>query len=232
MFLLLMNAWGVANATEVSWREASQERVGQFEVMQPLHIVSVPSHASPRLSERAETLFDLYFDEDRPFIGGSAYESIEEAVDILHAHPEAKLSLATYCDQRSSTAYGMALSNQRTRQVQEFLQDLDILSVQIVTGSYGNEALQCGEKNFACWEERGRFQSAFKYLAISHPKLGCFVRVGVMGEETFFYNIFLSKQTTFLQKITLAPVLKRRRLSRYVFHSTSTSPSSQMMAFQ
>mgnify|MGYP000377369805 CR=1 FL=1 len=210
MSLLLMNTWGLANATESSLREQSHERGRQFEVIQSLRIVSVTPHISPRLPERVETLFDLYLDEDRPLIGGSAFEYIEEAIDVFHIYPDAKLSVATYCDQRNSTAYGMALSYQRTRQVQEFLQDLDVLGSQVVTASYGKEALQCREKNVACWDERVRLRSAFKYLAISQPKLGCFVRVGVIGEERLLHNGSLSTQTKFLQKITLVPVLKQR----------------------
>ncbi|GJL49565.1 MAG: hypothetical protein NPIRA01_07920 [Nitrospirales bacterium] len=197
----------------------------QNEVVTPLAIVSVSTSKLPKHTERSVTLFDLYVDEERPYITGDASKFIEESLEVLDSHRHAKLLVETYCDQRNATAYGMALSNQRTWQVREYVQYMEIPNSRILTTNYGKEDLQCPEKSTVCWEERVRVQSAFKYLAISQPKLGCLVRLGIMGVKKEFLPLSSTEQSQFLQKIKLAPVHQRRRLRRYVYRTPSNSLS-------
>lgn len=206
----------------------------QEEVVSAQVIASTPTNVKQRHTQKAETLFDLYLDEERPYMGGEASISIEKSTEILASHPETTLSLETYCDQRNSVGYGMALSNQRTWQLKEFVNYREIPNSRIVAVSYGKEDLRCREQSSTCWEEQVRVQAAFKYLAISQTKLGCLVRVGILGKKRGIIQYTSTGQSKFLQKIKLAPVHQRRRLRRYVYRSplnlSHTSGQTQISA--
>ncbi|MGB0911543.1 MAG: OmpA family protein [Nitrospirales bacterium] len=222
----------MANGVASEFIDNPRQRELPHEVIQPLTIASIQGAVQRRDIERTATLFDLYLDEERPFIIGEASKSIGESVEFLQAHHTARLSVETFCDQRNTTAYGMVLSHQRTWQIQDFLHYLEIPNSRVVTVSYGKEGFQCRENSTACWEEQIRVQSAFKYLAISQTKLGCLVRLGVTGVEKELLNIPFSDHSKFLQKIKLAPVHKRRRLRHYVYRSPSTSSAPVPQAIE
>lgn len=212
------NAAGHKNGAWV--RELKIRPIAQRQDLTPENQVNAISIKRPL------SLFDLYLDEERPFIQGEASKALVESVELLDSHRGAKLSVETYCDQRNTSAYGMVLSNRRTWQLKEFVQYLEIPNSRVSVVSYGNEDLQCREKSTVCWEEKIRVQAAFKYLAISQPKFGCLVRLGLMGVDKEFLPISTSRESQFLQKIRLAPAQKRRRSIGYVDSSPLNFPSS------
>ncbi len=229
---LSLPSFGAAHEFDSQSLKDPRQLQFQYEVIHPLQIASIQEPAQYSLPDRAVTLFDLYLDEERPFIIGEASESIGDSVEVLDSHREARLSIETYCDQRNTTAYGMALGNQRTWQVKEFVEYLEIPPSKVLTVSYGKETLQCREKSPACWEEHVRVQSAFKYLAISRPKLGCLVRLRVLGVEKEFLPVVSFDQAQFLQKIKLAPFHNRRRLRQYAYDHGQTSLPHHTTAFR
>ena len=77
-----------------------RELILQAEVLHPSVIVTNPQKISSTSFTRAVTLFDLYFDQERPFIIGEASKLVGESVELLNTDHEAKLSVETYCDRR------------------------------------------------------------------------------------------------------------------------------------
>jgi len=148
------------------------------------------------------TLFDMYLDEDRPFVRGEVLEGLEESVGLAQRESSGTLIIETFCDRRGTRAYSLALGHRRARQIQEFVQNLNVSQLHVHSTSYGNENLQCRETSRRCWEENIRMQSTFRYMAITEPKLGCLGRVRLQG------NALKHSDTSphhFLQKIHLAP---------------------------
>ncbi|WP_447969172.1 OmpA family protein [Nitrospira sp. M1] len=148
------------------------------------------------------TLFDIYLDEDRPFVKGALSEDLEDSIDFVRHVPAGTLLLETYCDRRGSRAYSLALGHRRAIQLQEFLQNLQIPHAHIQTSSYGNENPQCRETSRRCWEENVRMQSTFRYIAIKESKLGCLGRLRMQGRALSAPSHMSHR---FLQKIHLAP---------------------------
>ena len=159
------------------------------------------------------TLFDVYLDEDRPFIMGEASNAVVEGVGLLEKYADSTLTVETYCDQRNSKAYSLAVSHRRTVQVGEFLKNLEASPSKIGLVSYGSEKVGCPDRGISCSEEGIRTQFAFKYLAITRPKLGCLVRLGISGMNHSPLSVETKPKHRFLQKIKLAPV--RPKSSHY-----------------
>lgn len=165
-------------------------------------------------SAHDQTLFDVYLDEERPFVGGEVLEGLEESAGLALLDSSGTLTIETVCDRRGVRAYSLALGHRRARQIQEFLQNLGIAQSKIHSTSYGNDHLACQESSSRCWEENVRMQSTFRYMAIKKPKLGCLGRLRFQGIDLQL----LGKPTRpFLQKIRLAPTKPKKT----TLHSSS-----------
>ena len=154
----------------------------------------------------SQTLFDVYLDEDRPFIMGDASKAMSKGVSLLERYADSILTVETYCDQRNSQAYSLAVSHRRTVQVGEFLKNLEASPSKVRMASYGSDQVGCSKQSGSCSEEEIRTQLAFKYLAITRPKLGCLVRLGLTGMNPPTLSTDKNSTLPFLQKIKLAPV--------------------------
>ena len=83
------------------------------------------------------TFGPVLFDTDQAIIKPEYFRMLNELADYMIAHPETKLMLAGHTDDRASSMYNMALSQNRAKAVEYYLTMRGIPSSRITKLSYG-----------------------------------------------------------------------------------------------
>lgn len=99
---------------------------------------------------------DVFFDYDAYDVRPDAQPVISKDVAFLHAHPNLKIVVGGYCDDRGSTEYNLALGENRANAVKQALIAAGIDAGHIRTVSYGKEKQFCTEENESCWQQNRR----------------------------------------------------------------------------
>ena len=126
--------------------------------------VTVGQAAAPNTSgELTEAEFDqnvkpVFFDYDSYSIRPDAQQAITADASFLQAHPNAKILIAGYCDDRGSAEYNLALGQNRANAAKTALTQAGVDPSRIRTISYGKEKQFCTEENEACWQQNRRSQ--------------------------------------------------------------------------
>jgi peptidoglycan-associated lipoprotein len=99
-------------------------------------------------------LADIYFAFDRWGLSAEGKKDLAENADLLRQHPEAKLLIEGYCDERGSREYNLVLGEKRAQEASQYLLALGIKNPVSVT-SYGKERQVCNEHDESCyWKNR------------------------------------------------------------------------------
>jgi peptidoglycan-associated lipoprotein len=72
------------------------------------------------------------------------------------SHPEIKIVLGGYCDERGSNEYNLALGQNRADAAKNALVTAGVAADRIRTISYGKEKPFCTDDNESCWQENRR----------------------------------------------------------------------------
>jgi peptidoglycan-associated lipoprotein len=99
---------------------------------------------------------DIYFDYDRFDVRTADATVLKADASFLSAHPNYKIVISGYCDERGSEDYNMALGSSRADGVRDQLQKLGIGRERIKTISYGKEKPFCTEQNEQCRQQNRR----------------------------------------------------------------------------
>lgn len=99
-------------------------------------------------------LADIYFAFDRWGLSQEGRKNLVENAETLKQHPEAKLVIEGYCDERGSHEYNLVLGEKRAQEAMRYLTALGIKNpVKVV--SYGKERQVCTEHDESCyWKNR------------------------------------------------------------------------------
>jgi peptidoglycan-associated lipoprotein len=87
-------------------------------------------------------------DQDGPVLRSNA--------SWLQAHPQARVQVQGFCDERGSEEYNIALGAKRAEAGKDYLQTLGISSDRMSTISYGKELPLCTEHDESCWSQNRR----------------------------------------------------------------------------
>ena len=117
--------------------------------------VEQPESLARKASEAAmKPLTDIYFAFDRWGLSADGRKYLVEDAETLKQHPEAKLVIEGYCDERGSLEYNLVLGEKRAQETSRYLLALGIKNPVSVT-SYGKERQVCTEPNESCyWKNR------------------------------------------------------------------------------
>lgn len=123
--------------------------------------VNQPAAAAPATMSQA--LFDqnvkpVFFDYDSYDIRADAESTIAQTAAFLQMHPDVKVLVAGYCDERGSEEYNLALGQNRANSAKNALVKAGISTSRLRTISYGKEKQFCSEHNEACWQQNRRDQ--------------------------------------------------------------------------
>ncbi|HYK65838.1 MAG TPA: peptidoglycan-associated lipoprotein Pal [Patescibacteria group bacterium] len=87
-------------------------------------------------------------DQDGPVLKSNA--------SWLQAHPDAKVQVQGFCDERGSEEYNIALGAKRAEAGKDYLQTLGIDASRMSTISYGKELPLCTDHDEGCWSQNRR----------------------------------------------------------------------------
>jgi len=127
-------------------REAEEAAVRVL-AAQPERKMAPPATAetlprAPQAAVRPDNLFaDIFFASDSHKIGFRDLERLRRQAEWLRENPEAKLTVAGYCDDRGNRKYNLALGMKRAAAVKDQLVRSGVAGQRITAVSYGKERL-------------------------------------------------------------------------------------------
>ncbi len=107
-------------------------------------------------SAGANALQDAFFDFSKSNIRPDAQKALTQDAAYLQAHPNAKIQIGGYCDQRGSEEYNLGLGQRRADAAKNYLVNLGISADRISTISYGKDHLFCTDATEDCYQQNRR----------------------------------------------------------------------------
>ena len=101
---------------------------------------------------------DVFFDYDSFDLRPDGQQSVVQAAAFLVAHPNIRVLIGGYADERGSAEYNLALGENRANAAKTGLVNAGVAAARIRVISYGKEKQFCTEANETCWQENRRAQ--------------------------------------------------------------------------
>lgn len=122
-----------------------------------------PSTPAPTQQNLTESEFEqdvqpVFFDYDSYSIRPDAKATIQADANFLNQHPDLKVVIGGYCDDRGSIEYNLALGENRANAAKQALVNLGVSPDRLRTVSYGKEKQFCTEQTESCWQQNRRAQ--------------------------------------------------------------------------
>jgi peptidoglycan-associated lipoprotein len=119
--------------------------------------------ASPAAEMGSEEAFhqnvaDIFFDYDSYDLRPEGEASASKAAGYLVAHPDIRVVIGGYCDDRGSAEYNLALGENRANAAKTALVKAGVGANRIRVVSYGKEKQFCTEETESCWQQNRRAQ--------------------------------------------------------------------------
>jgi peptidoglycan-associated lipoprotein len=99
---------------------------------------------------------DVFFDYDTYDVRGDAQATLSRDASYLASHPDVKVQIGGYCDERGSNEYNLALGQNRADAAKKALVAAGIAANRIQVISYGKEKPFCLESTEECWQQNRR----------------------------------------------------------------------------
>ncbi|HEX4037440.1 MAG TPA: peptidoglycan-associated lipoprotein Pal [Acidobacteriaceae bacterium] len=100
----------------------------------------------------------VFYDYDSYDVRPDAQSTIQADANYLNQHPELKVVVGGYCDERGSTEYNLALGENRANAAKQALVSAGVSPGRLRTVSYGKEKQFCTDHTEACWQQNRRAQ--------------------------------------------------------------------------
>ncbi|HEV2462677.1 MAG TPA: peptidoglycan-associated lipoprotein Pal [Acidobacteriaceae bacterium] len=107
---------------------------------------------------------DIFYDYDSYTVRPDAQSTVQQDASFLNQHPEIKVLVGGYCDNRGSVEYNLALGENRANAAKQALVAAGVSPDRLRTVSYGKEKQFCTDNNESCWQQNRRAA-----LSIDHP---------------------------------------------------------------
>jgi peptidoglycan-associated lipoprotein len=118
--------------------------------------VAVPSNAMSAEEEFKANVQDIFFDYDAYDVRADAQTTLSHDASYLASHPNIKVVIGGYCDERGSDEYNLALGQNRADAAKTALVTAGVAAGRIRVISYGKEKPFCSESTEACWQQNRR----------------------------------------------------------------------------
>jgi len=105
-----------------------------------------------------QNVADIFFDYDSYELRPDGQSSATKAASYLVAHPDIKIVIGGYCDDRGSAEYNLALGENRANAAKTALVNDGVAASRIRVVSYGKEKQFCTDETEACWQQNRRAQ--------------------------------------------------------------------------
>ena len=114
--------------------------------------VVVPVNTMSAEEEFKANVQDIFFDYDTYDIRADAQSTLAKDASYLASHPDVKVVIGGYCDERGSDEYNLALGQNRANAAQKALVTAGVAASRIRVVSYGKEKPFCADSNEQCWQ--------------------------------------------------------------------------------
>ncbi len=101
---------------------------------------------------------DMYFDYDSYDLRPDAQATASQAAAFMVSHPDLRILIGGYADERGSAEYNLALGENRANAAKTALVNAGVAPARVRVVSYGKEKQFCTESNETCWQENRRAQ--------------------------------------------------------------------------
>lgn len=118
--------------------------------------VVAPANTMSAEEEFKANVRDIFFDYDKYDLRSDAQSTISRDVSYLASHPNVKILIGGYCDERGSNEYNLALGQNRADSAKKALINAGVAASRIRVVSYGKERPFCTESAEACWQQNRR----------------------------------------------------------------------------
>jgi peptidoglycan-associated lipoprotein len=108
--------------------------------------------------KRAFVEENINFDFDKYVLTPKAMMILDEKALYLREHPEVRVLIEGYCDERGTYEYNLALGDRRANSAKNYLVKSGVAESRITTISYGEEQPLCTEHAESCWWKNRRDQ--------------------------------------------------------------------------
>jgi peptidoglycan-associated lipoprotein len=114
--------------------------------------IMVPSSSMSAEEEFNARVQPVFFDYDTYDIRGDAQAVLAKNADYLNSHPNIKVVIGGYCDERGSDEYNLVLGQNRAEAAKTALVTAGIAADRIRVISYGKEKPFCSDSTEECWQ--------------------------------------------------------------------------------
>jgi peptidoglycan-associated lipoprotein len=118
--------------------------------------VVVPTNTMSSEEEFKANVQDIFYDYDTADVRSDAQSTLSRDASYLVSHPDIKVVLGGYCDERGSNEYNLALGQNRADAAKSALVSAGVAANRIRTISYGKEKPFCTESTEECWQQNRR----------------------------------------------------------------------------
>jgi peptidoglycan-associated lipoprotein len=118
--------------------------------------VEVPTRTLTAEEEFRSSVQDVFFDYDTYDIRADAQAALSKDAAYLANHPDAKIVIGGYCDERGSNEFNLALGQNRADATKKALVAAGVAASRIRVVSYGKEKPFCAESTEECWQQNRR----------------------------------------------------------------------------
>ena len=118
--------------------------------------VQVPTNTMSSEEEFKANVQDIYYDYDSADVRPDAQATLSKDASYLASHPDIKIVIGGYCDERGSNEYNIGLGQNRADAAKNALVTAGVAASRIRTISYGKEKPFCTESTEECWQQNRR----------------------------------------------------------------------------
>jgi peptidoglycan-associated lipoprotein len=118
--------------------------------------VQVPSNTMSEEEAFKANVHDIFFDYDTADVRSDAQSILSQDAAFLNSHPNVKVVVGGYCDERGSNEYNLALGQNRAEAARNALVNAGVAAGRLRVISYGKEKPFCSESTEDCWQQNRR----------------------------------------------------------------------------
>jgi peptidoglycan-associated lipoprotein len=118
--------------------------------------VTVPSTTMSAEEEFKANVQDIFYDYDTADLRSDAQATLSKDATYLVSHPNIRIVIGGYCDERGSNEYNLALGQNRADAAKSALVNAGVAADRIRVISYGKEKPFCTESTEDCWQQNRR----------------------------------------------------------------------------
>ena len=131
-----------------------------FEITAPVAVIVAPPPPPPpppvAEQEFHSNVPDAYFDYNNAALRPDAHAATLHAADFLNSHPQIRVRVEGFADERGSVEYNLMLGQQRAEAARNALIGAGVDAARVEIISFGKADPVCQEKNESCFRQNRR----------------------------------------------------------------------------